>query len=272
MEFDSPDQAVSALIAAAAKNDQAQLTAILGSQGQYLLSSGDTSQDERERREFSALAAVKKRVEHSALDSSAVLLVGEQDWPFPIPLVQKGPKWRFDPELGDVEMQARRIGADELDAIEICKGYVDAQERYAGMQSSGTGPASYAQKIMGSADDKQGLYEPAGDRKLVPEGFAKAAWSSATADRAPYHGYFFRVLKAQGENAPGGAHQYVANGVMIGGFALIAWPAQYGVTGIHTLIVSHDGQVFEKDLGEDTASLALRIVSYDPDKSWTFVE
>lgn len=276
-QFDSPDEAVSALVEAAATNDKTQLTAILGSAGETLLSSGNAAQDEQERKEFSALAAAKKHVEHSAVDAStAVLLVGEQDWPFPVPLVEKAGKWHFDAEQGAVEMQARRIGADELDAIEICQGYVDAQERYAGMQASGKAPVSYAQRIMGSAQDKapdkEGLYEPDGNRKLVPEGFARAAWSSSPSARKPYHGYFFRVLKQQGENAPGGAHKYVAHGAMIGGFALIAWPAQYGVTGIHTFIVSHDSRVFEKDLGAGTATLAPQIVSYDPDKSWTLVE
>lgn len=272
--FDSPDQAVAALIDAAARNDKNALTAILGSAAEDILSSGDATQDEEERREFSRLASAKNHIERSSMDNAAaVVLVGDQDWPFPIPLVRKGQQWHFDAELGAVELLARQIGANELDAIEICIGYVGAQQEYAAQQGSGKGVRAYAQKIMSSPGANDGLYQAGAVREqLVPEGFAKAATSSQDANRKPYHGYFFRVLKEQGENAPGGAHKYVAGGVMIGGFALVAWPAEYGVTGIHTFIVSHDAKVFEKDLGPRTANLVAPIVSYDPDKSWTPID
>jgi hypothetical protein len=271
--FNSPDQAVDALIGAVAKNDRNELTVILGSQARSVLTSGNAAQDEQERAEFSRLAAAKHHVERSMIDSgTAVLLVGDQDWPFPIPLVRTGQKWHFDPELGSVEMQARKIGADELDAIEICLGYVNAQQTYSQQQLSTKGPAGYAQKIMSSPGSKDGLYQTGSSQALVPEGFATAAASTAAAHRKPYHGYYFRVLREQGPDAPGGAHKYVAGGAMIGGFALIATPAEYGGTGIHTFIVSHDGVVFEKDLGSRTAAQAAQVSAYDPDSTWTAVD
>lgn len=271
--FDSPDEAVKALLAAASKNDTHELAAILGSAAQGVLTSGNAAQDQEERREFSRLATAKSHIEHSSMNSaSVVLLFGDDDWPFPIPLVQTGQQWHFDPELGAVEMRARRIGANELDAIEICIAYVGAQETYAAQEVSGKGPPAYAQKIMSSPGNKDGLYQPGATQELVPEGFAVADASSQGQGRKPYHGYYFRVLKEQGPNAPGGTHKYVARGAMLGGFALIAWPAEYGATGIHTFIVSHDGQVFEKDFGPRTTALTLPIVRYDPDESWIVVD
>lgn len=249
----------------------------MGTSGHGILTSGNTAQDQEEQQEFSQLAARKHHVEHSSMDSSAaVLLVGDDDWPFPVPLVRTGQQWHFDPELGSVEMRARRIGADELDAIEICMGYVGAQETYAEQKRSAAALPAYAQKIMSSPGAKDGLYQSgtaAGSgQELVPEGFAKADASLPATERKPYHGYYFRVLKEQGHDAPGGDHKYVAGGAMIGGFALIAWPADYGVTGIHTFIVSHDGQVFEKDFGPRTGTVTLTVTRYDPDESWTPVD
>jgi hypothetical protein len=271
--FDSPESAAKALIDAASKNDTSGLTAILGSAAQGILTSGNATQDQAERQEFSKLAAAKSRVEHSSMNSaSAVLLVGNEDWPFPIPLVKTGQQWRFDAESGAVEMRARRIGGNELDAIEICFGYVTAQEAFARQQLAGTGAPVYAQKIMSTTGTKDGLYQPGVSPELVPEGFAMADAGSGGGAKKPYHDYYFRVLKEQGPAAPGGAHKYVIGKNMMGGFALIAWPAEYGVTGIRTFIVNHDGQVYEKDLGPKTASLSLTIVKYDPDSSWTLVD
>jgi hypothetical protein len=169
-------------------------------------------------------------------------------------------------------MRARRIGANELDAIEICIGYVSAQQKYYAQASSGKGPAAYAQKIMSSPGRKDGLFGRDESPELIPEGLALAAASAPGPERKPYHGYYFRVLTQQGANAPGGAHKYVAGGAMIGGFALIAWPAEYGASGIHTFIVSHAGEVFEKDLGAGTANAAAQIGSYDPDSTWNAVD
>jgi hypothetical protein len=207
--------------------------------------------------------------------STAVLLVGNDDWPFPIPLARSGQQWSFDPKSGAVEMQARRIGGNELDVIEICMGYVTAQEAYARQTSANDkgapdkgGPA-YAEKIMSSPGSKDGLYQSGASPAIIPEGLAMAEHPQ---NKKPYHGYYFRVLKEQGPDAPGGAHNYIAGKYMIGGFALIAWPAEYGVTGIHTFIVSHDAQVFEKDLGPRTATSVAAITRYNPDGSWTIVD
>lgn len=271
--FASPDEAAKALIDAASRNDKTELTTILGSSARGILTSGSAAQDEVDRQEFAKLAAEKNHLEPSAIDrGTRILLVGNEDWPFPVPIVRTGQLWHFDPEMGAVEMQARRIGADELDAIEICLGYVSAQQTYSAQQLAGKGPQTYAAKIMSSPGGKDGLYQPGASQELVPEGFAMAAASAQGPGRKPYHGYYFRVLKEQGPNAPGGAHKYVAGGAMIGGFALIAWPATYGESGIHTFIVSHDGVVFEKDLGPRTATVAGQIVSYDPDSTWTAVD
>lgn len=269
--FDSPDAAAKALIDAAAANNTQELTAILGPSAKNMLTSGNTSQDQAERKEFCKLAESKHRVEPSSLNANAaVLLVGDEDWPFPIPLVRTGQTWHFDPQAGEVEMQARRIGGDELDAIEICKGYVGAQRQYAEAKMSGNGTLAYAQKIMSDGGRKDGLYRTGASQELVPEGFALASESSQS--RKPYHGYYFRVLTAQGPSAPGGTHTYMVGGAMIGGFGLVAWPAEYGDTGIHTFIVNQDGQVFEKDFGPRTANLTPPVTRYDPDSSWTLVD
>jgi hypothetical protein len=203
---------------------------------------------------------------------TAVLLIGNEDWPFPVPLVRTGQTWHFDAESGSVEMLARRIGADELDAIDICLGYVAAQENFAAQRQSGTEAPGYAQKLMSSSGGKDGLYQTGAAQNLVPEGLAMAEAVPRENGRKPYHGYYFRVLKEQGPDAQGGAHKYVAGKAMIGGFALIAWPSQYGVTGIHTFTVNQDGQVFEKDLGSKTTNLAQQITSYNPDTSWAAVD
>jgi hypothetical protein len=269
--FNSPDAAAKALIEAASKDDTSELAAVLGPSAKGILTSGNAAKDRQERQEFSQLAARKNHIEHSAMNSSvAILLIGEQDWPFPVPLVRTGQEWHFDPDMGAYEMRARRIGANELDAIEICTGYVSAQEQYATQGLAGTGVRTYAERILSSPGGKDGLYRPGAAEELVPKGFAMAAAESPS--RKPYHGYYFRVLKEQGPNAPGGTHRYVVGNGMIGGFALIAWPAEYGVTGIHTFIISHDGQVFEKDFGPKTAGLIQPIARYDPDSSWTVVE
>jgi hypothetical protein len=271
--FASPDEAVQALIDAVSKNDQNMLTGILGSKARSLLTSGDAAQDQKDREQFYKLASAKNHIERSSIyGGAAILLVGDQDWPFPIPLVMANRQWHFDADLGAVEMRARRIGADELDAIEICLGYVNAQQTFSAQQLSGKGPPAYAQRIMSSPGSRDGLYGRDKSPELVPRGLAMAAASAPGAARKPYHGYYFRVLTQQGPNAPGGAHKYVAGGAMIGGFALIAWPAEYGATGIHTFIICHDGVVFEKDLGPRTEALSAQIDSYNPDSSWTAVD
>ncbi len=179
-----------------------------------------------------------------------VLLIGEQEWPFPIPLVREGEKWRFDSDRGAMEMRARHVGANELDAIEASVAYVSAQQAYAAKKRTAAGTQEYAQSIA-SCDLPRQLADAAGDKPT-----------------RPYHGYYFRALKGQGPNAPGGQHSYMVGKAVIGGFALVAWPAQYGVGGIHTFIVNQDGVVFEKDRGAQAAP----ITSYNPDPSWTPVQ
>jgi Protein of unknown function (DUF2950) len=266
--FDSAEAAVQALIGATSKNDSAELAAILGSSGQGLLTSGEASRDEAERREFAQLASAKHRLEPSTMKAGTmILVVGDQNWPFPVPLVRVDQRWHFDAGMGALEVRARRVGANELDAIEICAGYVEAQQAYAAERRSGASTMEYAKVIMSSPGEKNGLYP-----ELVPEGFAQAAMETPGHKAKPYHGYYFRVLKEQGPNAPGGPHKYVAGKYMIGGFGLIAWPAEYGVTGVHTFIVNQDNTVYEKDLGAQTATLAPASVRYDPDSSWTPVD
>jgi hypothetical protein len=271
--FDSAEAAVQALIDATSKNDSTELGAVLGSSGQGLLTSGDAARDQAERREFAQLANTRHRIVRSAMKAGTmILVVGDQDWPFPVPLIQADQRWRFDAGLGALEVRARRVGSNELDAIEICAGYVEAQQAYAAERRSGSATMEYAKNIVSSPGQKDGLYQPGGTPELVPQGFADAAVETPGRKAKPYHGYYFRVLTEQGSNAPGGPHKYVAGKYMIGGFGLIAWPAQYGVTGVHTFIVNQDNTVYEKDLGAQTTTQAAAIVRYDPDNSWTVVD
>lgn len=264
--FTSAEEATRALISAAQKNDSVELAAILGSKGTGLLTSGDAARDESERKEFAQLATANHSLEPSSMRAGTmILVVGQEKWPFPVPLVRVDQRWRFDAGLGSLEVRARRVGANELDAIEICAGYVEAQQKYASEHRSGASTMEYARTIMND------LYKPGGAAELVPQGFAQASVNSPGRKAKPYHGYYFRVLTEQGPNAPGGAHKYMAGKMMIGGFALIAWPAEYGITGVHTFIVNQDNTVYEKDFGATTATLAPAITRYDPDNSWTAV-
>jgi hypothetical protein len=255
--FDSPEEATQALIDAASKGDTAALRLVLGSSAKGILTSGDPKQDESERQEFVKIAGEKHHLEKSSMNSHLmVLLIGDQDWPFPIPLLHEGDKWRFDPQRGAMEVRARQVGANELDAIQACAAYVGVQQAYAAKKRSAAGTVEYADTVAGSM----------GGSSDVPKEFAEAAGQHPT---HPYHGYYFRVLKAQGPDAPGGAHQYVIGKSMIGGFALVAWPAQYGVTGIHSFIVNQEGAVYEKDRG---AKSATPPPTYDPGPTWKPVE
>ncbi len=274
--FDSPEAAAQALIDATSNNDAAALSALFGPNGNTILTSGDPQQDKTEREEFAQSAARKHQLEPSSLNSNVrILVVGDQDWPFPVPIVQSNGKWSFDTAQGVIEMRARKIGANELDAIEICSGYVAAQQAYAAQDRDNDGMLEYAQRIMSSPGKQDGLYWPGSAQSLVPQQFAEAdvEGPGGTGSPAkPYHGYYFHVLKAQGPNTPEGQHSYMAKDSMIGGFALEAWPAQYGVTGIHTFIVNQDGVVYEKDLGRPANNLTPPVTQYDPDDSWIPVD
>jgi hypothetical protein len=250
--FESPEAATQALIEAASKDDVGALRLMLGSSAQGILTSGDPKQDVAERAEFAKIATEKHHLERSSMNSHVmVLLIGDQDWPFPIPLLHDGDIWRFDPERGAMEVRARQLGANELDAIQACAAYVGVQQAYAVKKRSAAGTPEYAETVASSP---------------VPKEFAEAAGQNPS---RPYHGYFFRVLKEQGPNAPGGQHPYMLGKAMIGGFALVAWPASYGVSGVHTFIVNQEGVVYEKDRG---AHPATPVTSYDPDRSWTPVD
>ncbi len=220
------------------------------------MKSGDPAEDKDSRAEFARRAHEKMEVQMEPSNPNrAVIIAGNQNWPFPVPLIRtKAGQWHFDSARGKVEILARRVGRNELVAIDVCRAYVEAQMEYASRDRDGNGVLEYAQKIVSAPGKKNGLYFEGEPDNLVPKAFADAAAALAAEGKkpTPYHGYYFRVLTAQGPDAPGGARTYVVKGQMIGGFALIAYPAEYGVSGIKTFIVNHRGVVYEKDLGSAT--------------------
>ena len=272
--FDSPDAAAQAVIDAVDQHDSARLTAIFGPRATGILSSGDAAKDRAEQTEFARLARSKHRIESSPMHPNrAILAIGDEDWPFPVPMVRANGKWSFDASVAPVEMHARRIGADELDAIEICYGYVEAQRKYAAEDRDQDGMLEYAPHLSSTPGHHDGLYWGGASQPLVPEGLARAAWDGAAKGSAkPYHGYYFRVLDGQGSHAPGGAHNYMVKNKLIGGFGLVAWPAEYEVTGIRTFIVNQSGVVYQKDIAPVPGKPPLAITRFDPDDSWEVVE
>jgi hypothetical protein len=270
--FATPQEAIQATIEAAERNDSAALLQLFGPGGKDIVESGDPAQDKDLRAEFARSAHEKLQIDQDPLNPDRVeFTVGAQEWPFPVPLVRRNGKWQLDATSGRLEILARRIGRNELDAMDICRGYAEAQMEYAADARDGDRVLKYAQRILSSAGKQDGLYSDHVDDGLVSLAFARAAETgeSTPGNKAePYHGYYFRVLTAQGPDAPGGAFGYVVNGKMIGGFALVAWPAEYGVSGIRTLIINHEGVVYEKDLGAGTAAAARRMTRFNPDKSW----
>lgn len=271
--FDTPQQAADVLIAAAEKFDATELYQIFGPDGEDVVFSGEYALDRQHAANFVAEAHEKKSV---SLDpksrSRAFLLVGNEDWPFPIPLVKSGDKWSFDASAGRHELLYRRIGANELDAIQICHGYVDAQHEYALQPHKGYDVNQYAQRIVSTPGKQDGLAWQNTDGTWdgpIGEKIARAIEQGYTSSAEPYHGYFFKILKGQGPAVPLGEMDFVVKGVMIGGFALVSAPAEYGVTGVRTFIVSHDGIVYEKDLGPKTLDEFEKMERFNPDKSWT---
>jgi hypothetical protein len=203
----------------------------------------------------------------------AILAIGDEDWPFPVPIVRTKGKWSFDASETPVEMHARRIGTHELDAIEICHAYVDAQLKYASEDRDNDGMLEYAPHLMSTPGRHDGLYWEGAGEPLVPEGLAQAEWDGVRKGSAkPYHGYYFRVLGGQGSHAPEGAHNYFVKNKLIAGFGLVAWPSEYGVTGIHTFIVNQDGLVYQKDIAPVPGKPAPPITRFDPDDSWQTVD
>jgi hypothetical protein len=272
--FATPQEAGAALLAAAEHNDTAALIKVLGAGSRDIVESGDPAEDKNGRAQFAERAHARMRVEmEPGNPDRAVLVAGENDWPFPVPLIRQNGRWHFDAERGRVEILARRIGRNELAAIDVCRGYVEAQMEYASRDRNSAGMLQYAQKIVSSAGKMDGLYWP-GESGLVPKAFADAAAAMAAEGKKPepYHGYYFHILKAQGPDAQGGALDYVVKGQMIGGFALVAYPAEYGVSGVKTFQVSHQGVVYEKDLGPATATVAGQLIRFNPGKGWNSVE
>ena len=273
VSFATPQEAGHALIKAAAAFDTPALLSIFGPDGKDLLASADPIRDKTNALAFADEGKKAMSVEIDAKDPNrALLLVGDQAWPFPVPLVHKQGRWIFDTRAGRVEILNRRIGTNELDAIQVCRGFVEAQDDYASQIHDGSGIHQYAQRIISTPGKQDGLYWQDADGK--PGGSISVAVGKAIeegyslAPRSAYHGYYFKILKGQGPAAPLGQLDYVIEGVMIGGFALIAAPAQYRVTGVKTFIVGPDGIVYQKDLGPDTLNIAKKIDRYNPDKTW----
>ena len=270
--FATPKEAAEALIHAAEKFDVPALKEILGPHGEDLVSSEDPVQDENNAASFAARAREKNEVDIDPKNSKrAIISVGNEDWPLPIPLVSNGGKWSFDTKAGRQEVLFRRIGANELDAIQICRGYVDAQLEYAQEKHDNAEVNQFAQRIISTPGKHDGLAWRNPDGTFggpVAEGIAKAIEQGYSSKGQPYHGYYFKILKGQGPNLPLGQMDFVVNGAMIGGFALAAAPAEYRVTGVKTFLVSYEGVVYEKDLGPDTLQIFRDMELYNPDKTW----
>lgn len=271
--FDTPQQAAEALIKASNSYDVAALMRIFGPEGKSFVSSADPVRDKSLAAQFASEAREKTEIEMDPQNKAkAVVSVGNENWPFPVPLVQKQAKWYFDSKQGRTEILYRRIGANELDAIQICRGFVEAQEDYASQIHGNSGVNQYAQVIMSTPGKRDGLYwqnEDGTPGGPISEAVANAIQEGYDPGKPTgYHGYYFKVLKGQGPAAPLGRLDYVIKGVMIGGFALLAFPAEYRVTGVKSFIVSYDGIVYQKDLGPDTVKVAETIDLYNPDKSW----
>jgi hypothetical protein len=271
--FDSPEQAAEALIGAAASFDESALREIFGPGSEEIFRSGELPQDRQRAAGFARQARQKMNVSADPADSTrAFLSVGTGNWPFPVPIVKRAGRWSFDAAAGRQELLNRRIGANELDAIGICLGYVEAQHEYAMQRREGERTNQYAQRIISAPGKQDGLAWQRPDGTWagpVGEKIARAIQQGYTSRAEPYHGYFFKILRGQGPAAPLGELDFVVKGVMIGGFALVAAPAEYGVTGVKTFIVSHDGVVYEKDFGPDSLEELTKMERFNPDSSWT---
>jgi len=268
--FATPDEAVKALVAALKANDDKALVEIFGERNKDLVVTTDKAASTEYRQK------VVKGIEEYLLqkknaDGSITLVIGGNGWPMPIPLVKDGGGWRFDTDMGADEIINRRIGENELDAIGVMRAYPAAQRQFAAKPRDGSNVRSYARRILSTEGKQDGLYwtsDPAKGQEASP--FGPLVADGASRDRGdPYHGYFFKILTGQGPSAPGGKFSYVINGRMVAGFALLAWPADYASSGVKTFIINHYGDVYEKDLGANTAATAKAMAEYNPDKTWT---
>jgi hypothetical protein len=271
--FPTPEDAAAAL-AAAVKSGPSDILKVLGKAADDIVSSGDEVADADTRQRFTSMYDSKHSVRTEG-NKKATLMLGPDDFPFPIPLVNTRTGWEFDPDEGRIEVLYRRIGRNELDAIQTCLAFVDAENEYAD-KDRGEGVGVYAQRIVSTPGKKDGLFWR-DDSDPSPLG-AFAAQASAEGYKAggggptPYHGYYFRILKGQGSDAPGGALNYVVKGKMIGGFGLIAWPAEYSNSGVMTFLINHGGTVYQKDLGTRTEFIAQRTTLFDPDQTWKKID
>ncbi len=270
--FKTPEEAATALVNAAKSGDLKSIVTVLGPDGEDIVSSGDEVADAATRAKFIAAFDSKHTIAMEG-DSKAIMVVGPDDFPLPIPLVRKDGLWRFDTAAGREEILFRRIGENELDAIQSALAYVDAQDEYAEKDRTGAGVNTYAQRIISQPGKKDGLYWPTSQGEppsplgeLVAE--ATKQGYRVGAGRSPFHGYYFKILTKQGAAAAGGELEYIVNGKMIGGFALVAYPAEYRNSGVMTFIVNHAGTVFQKDLGPNTTQVAERMTAFNPDKTW----
>jgi hypothetical protein len=277
--FSTPEAAVDAMIEALEINDVEQLSIIFGPGSDDLVTSGDPAADRIRRKQFVQFFEEKNRLEKITEDR-VILHIGDEDWPFPIPLIKADKDWQFDTEEGRDEIIARRIGRNELITIQVCLAYVDAQREYAMMDHDGDGFLEYARQFRSDPGKQNGLYWPETEgNPLSPLGPLLVAAESKGYDLFekneepdPFYGYYYRILDAQGKNAGGGAYEYVINGKMIGGFALIAYPADYGASGVMTFMVNHEEVVYQKDLGEQTEKTVQEINLFDPDETWSKVD
>jgi hypothetical protein len=271
--FATPDEAVDALTTALKADDDAALIAIFGDQHKDLIVTPDRSANSATRGKAVAAMQTYKKLEDAGNDRR-ILVIGDQAWPFPIPLVKSGERWRFATEQGEDELVNRRVGANERNAIFVLRAYLDAQKEYATKDRDGDGVLQYAQHLGSTAGKHDGLYWPADAAK----GEEESPFGPLLAESAPYlkghkagdayRGYHFRILTRQGKSAAGGAYSYVINGRMIAGFAMVAYPAQYGESGVMTFIVNHNGKVFQKDLGKDSAEIGAKMTAFDPGPGW----
>jgi Protein of unknown function (DUF2950) len=271
--YKTPEDAAAAL-AAAVKSGPGDILKVLGKAADEIVSSGDNVADADTRQRFASMYDTKHSIKVEG-NKKATLVLGPDDFPFPIPLVSTKTGWEFDADEGRIEILYRRIGRNELDAIQTCLAYADAQNEYAD-KDRGAGAGVYAQRIVSTPGKKDGLFwrddaDPSPLGALAAEASAEG-YKAGEGGPTPYHGYYFRILKAQGSDASGGALNYVVKGKMIGGFALIAWPAEYGNSGVMTFLVNHAGTVYQKDLGIRTDLVAKRVAVFDPDQTWKKVD
>jgi hypothetical protein len=270
--FNTPQQAAEALINSAGAYDVPELMAIFGPDGKDFVASADPVEDKNNAAAFAAEARAKSSISiDPAKPTRALIVVGEEEWPMPVPLNKKNGKWYFEANAGRQEILFRRIGANELDAIQVCRGYVDAQKEYALQIHDDSGVNQYAQRVFSTTGKQDGLYWQNSDGTSagpIGDAVAKALEEGYSIGKSGFHGYYFKILKGQGPAAPLGRLDYVIEGIMIGGFALVAVPAQYRVTGVKTFLVNNDGIVYQKDLGPDSLNIVKRMDLYNPDSTW----